>query len=145
MVKEKIAALIEETAQDLGYTVYESSVFLKGENSRVIIRIDSDTAISHSDCEQFSREFGSRLDSAGLLPNYSMEVSSPGLRRRLDSIHDYTRHLGSPVRIAVRNGEGKKIEKGKLKGIENDKLLLETEKGDIEILFESIIQSNLDY
>ncbi len=145
MVREKIAALIEETARDLGYRVYESSVYLKGENSRVIVRIDSDRAISHNDCEIFSKEFSSRLDSSGLFSNYSLEVSSPGLKRRLNTTNDFRRFAGSPARIAVRSGNVKKIERGTIKDVSENAVVIETEKGDIEILFNSIENSNLDY
>src|SRR5271169_1316310 len=43
------------------------------------------SGVTHEDCEQFSRDFGTLLDVEDLIPGaeYTLEVSSPGLERQL--------------------------------------------------------------
>lgn len=56
---------------------------------------------THEDCEVFARDFGTVLDVEDLVPGaeYTLEVSSPGLERKLLKPADYTRFLGSLVKL----------------------------------------------
>src|SRR5580693_3864905 len=49
------------------------------------------SGITHEDCQAFSRDFGTVLDVEELVPgdNYTLEVSSPGLDRKLQGVDDY--------------------------------------------------------
>ena len=57
--------------------------------------------ITHEDCQQFSQDFGTVLDVEDLVPGseYSLEVSSPGLDRKLYGEPDYRRFAGNLVRL----------------------------------------------
>ncbi len=59
------------------------------------------SGVTHEDCEQFSRDFGTLLDVEDLIPGaeYTLEVSSPGLERRLTRVEDYARFQGLPVKV----------------------------------------------
>lgn len=59
------------------------------------------SGITHGDCEAFSRDFGTVLDVEELGPGteYLLEVSSPGLDRRLSHAADYRRFTGSLVKL----------------------------------------------
>ena len=56
---------------------------------------------THEDCEAFARDFGVMLDVEDLVPGaeYTLEVSSPGLERKLTGAADYQRFLGSLVKL----------------------------------------------
>ncbi len=56
---------------------------------------------THEDCETFARDFGVVLDVEDLVPGaeYTLEVSSPGLERKLSKAADYQRFLGSLVKL----------------------------------------------
>jgi ribosome maturation factor RimP len=56
---------------------------------------------THEDCEAFARDFGTVLDVEDLVPGaeYTLEVSSPGLERRLTRPADYQRFRGSLVKL----------------------------------------------
>lgn len=56
---------------------------------------------THEDCEAFARDFGTLLDVEDLVPGaeYTLEVSSPGLERKLFQAEDYRRFLGSLVKL----------------------------------------------
>ena len=59
------------------------------------------SGVTHEDCQAFSRDFGTVLDVEELVPgdNYTLEVSSPGLDRKLHGISDFRRFSGSLVKL----------------------------------------------
>jgi ribosome maturation factor RimP len=65
------------------------------------VSIDQLAWVTHEDCERFSRDFGTLLDVEDLVPasDYTLEVSSPGLDRKLLRINDYVRFCGSLLKI----------------------------------------------
>ena len=60
--------------------------------------------VTHEDCASFSREFGTILDVEDVMPgSYTLEVSSPGLDRKLIKAADFARFTGSRVKLTTRN------------------------------------------
>jgi len=59
------------------------------------------SGVTHEDCEQFARDFGTVLDVEDLVPGseYTLEVSSPGLERKLHGAADFARFRGSLVKL----------------------------------------------
>lgn len=59
------------------------------------------SGVTHEDCEHFARDFGTLLDVEDLIPGseYTLEVSSPGLERKLRGAPDYNRFQGSLVKL----------------------------------------------
>ena len=59
------------------------------------------SGVTHEDCTTFAQDFGTVLDVEDLIPGaeYTLEVSSPGLERKLLRPEDYTRFQGSLVKL----------------------------------------------
>lgn len=59
------------------------------------------SGVTHEDCAKFAQDFGTVLDVEDLIPGaeYTLEVSSPGLERKLSKAEDYARFLGSLVKL----------------------------------------------
>ena len=59
------------------------------------------SGVTHEDCAQFAQDFGTVLDIEDLVPGteYTLEVSSPGLERKLSRPEDFTRFQGSLVKL----------------------------------------------
>jgi ribosome maturation factor RimP len=59
------------------------------------------SGVTHEDCEQFARDFGTLLDVEDLIPGaeYTLEVSSPGLERKLSKPEEFTRFTGSLIKL----------------------------------------------
>jgi ribosome maturation factor RimP len=59
------------------------------------------SGITHDDCQAFSRDFGTVLDVEELVQgdDYTLEVSSPGLDRKLHGVSDFRRFSGSLVKL----------------------------------------------
>jgi ribosome maturation factor RimP len=67
---------------------------------RGTLSMDQLAWVTHEDCERFSVDFGTLVDVEDLIPGaeYTLEVSSPGLERKLLHRADYERFRGSLVK-----------------------------------------------
>jgi ribosome maturation factor RimP len=144
-LKEEILKLAAETAERLGYQVYESGVLLKGENSKIVVKIDSRAGISLLDCEKFSKELSAGIDEADLLPNYSLEVSSPGLDREVRTADDFERFTGSPVKVVYNDGDQRRVVKGTIMEASGTAVRVSGEEGDVTIPLDTVVSAKLDY
>jgi ribosome maturation factor RimP len=60
--------------------------------------------LTHEDCAEFSRDFGTLLDVEDLIPDgeYTLEASSPGLDRRLTRREDFERFQGCLLKLQTQ-------------------------------------------
>jgi ribosome maturation factor RimP len=86
------------------------------------------SGVTHEDCEHFARDFGTVLDVEDLVPGteYTLEVSSPGLERKLRGAADYTRFRGSLVKLQTFTPvENNRHLTGRLTGFDGQRLTLD--------------------
>ena len=99
---ETIEPVIENTAMRYGLVPIE--VLFEKENNKWFLRIfiwSNDHNVSHLDCEHMSRGLGDMLDE--LIPfKYYLEVSSPGLDRKLKSEKEYIIFRGHDVIVKLK-------------------------------------------
>jgi ribosome maturation factor RimP len=89
---------------------------------------DHPDGVTHEDCSNFSREFGTILDVEDVMPggSYLLEVSSPGLDRKLTRAADFERFRGHRVKLMTRQPvNNNRHFEGNLESFENDKLVLD--------------------
>jgi ribosome maturation factor RimP len=97
----------------------------RGEDRRDEVRLGG---VTHEDCAQFSREFGTIVDVEDAVPggSYVLEVSSPGLDRKLTRAADFERFRGHRVKLMTREPvNNNRHFEGKLEAFENGRLLLD--------------------
>ncbi len=96
-VLEPIAA----AARDTGVEVYHAEV--SGRELRV--QVETSSGASVRTCSEFSRALTARLDATGFLHRqYTLEVSTPGIERKLYQPQDYVKALHKSVRVLTRDG-----------------------------------------
>jgi len=107
---ERVREIAERVASSSGLEIVEIE-FLGGGKARMLrVFLDKASAgtdplagVTHEDCANFSREFGTILDVEDVMPgSYTLEVSSPGLDRRLIKAADFTRFTGSRLKLTTR-------------------------------------------
>ncbi len=145
MLKDELERMIEETAVELGYMIYETSALLRGEDTKIVVKLDSLEGISHQDCEKFSKSLDHRLQEAELIPNYSLEVSSPGLKRRLRNMKEIERFKDSPVKIIYQDKDNRVVYQGILTGLDNEMIKIRSEEKDIILDYRNVVEAFLDY
>ncbi len=101
-VLEKIMPVIENTA--MRHNLIPLEVSFEKENGHWFLRIfiySNDHPVNHNDCEHITRGLGDLLDE--IIPfKYYLEVSSPGLERRLKSNKEYIIFKGHNVIVKVK-------------------------------------------
>ncbi len=133
----------EELAFLIGDEIAEKhEVFLvhaeyKKENGDYYLRlfIDKDGGVGIDDCESFSRELSDRLDEDNSIADaYILEVSSPGVDRKLTTEREFLHYIGSEVDVKLYAAkDGKKEISGILKGYQDGVATVETDTKSIEI------------
>jgi ribosome maturation factor RimP len=84
--------------------------------------------VTHEDCATLSREVSTILDVEDVVPgdSYVLEVSSPGLDRKLSRPAEFERFVGSRVKLATRNPvNGNRHFEGRLQGFQDGRLTVE--------------------
>ena len=93
------------------------------------LNIEHLSGVTHTDCEQFSRDFGTLLDVEEIIPGsseYTLEVSSPGLDRKLARREDFVRFAGSLVKVQTFEAvDGNRHWQGRLTGVEGEEIVLD--------------------
>ena len=94
------------------------------------------SGVTHEDCAVFATDFGTLLDVEDLIPGaeYTLEVSSPGLERKLTRADDYKRFTGSLIKLqtvkpviatGAAEGKGSRQWQGRLTAFTNNTLTLD--------------------
>ena len=101
--RQSLLELLEPAVARLGYEVVDIELHLSRGRGLLRVFIDSPRGITVDDCEAVSRQVSAVLDVADPIGGaYSLEVSSPGLDRRLAKPADYDRFAGAEVQIKLR-------------------------------------------
>ena len=146
--RDRIRQLIAEVVEGQGYEFVDMEFKGGGKNSVLRIFIDKPDGISHRDCELVSEQVGTVLDVEDLITAaYTLEVSSPGLNRKLVKERDYIRFDGSLAKIQTRIPlQHQKVFKGRLRGLQNGNIRLELPKGDVlEIPLDVVNEARLEF
>ena len=103
MTADELRDLLEPSIERLGYELSDLEVRLGGRNGVVRIFIDHPDGITLDDCERVSRAMSALLDIEDPLPgHYNLEVSSPGLDRKLTKIEHFQRFTGETIKVQMR-------------------------------------------
>jgi ribosome maturation factor RimP len=145
---DKVRQIAERVAGSSGLEVVEVEVCGGGKHRTLRVYIDRPGAVpaaehsdadevtqqvthhgvTHEDCSSFSREFGTIVEVEDAFPggSYVLEVSSPGLDRKLTKASDFERFRGHRIKLMTREPvNNNRHFEGKLEGFENGKLLLD--------------------
>src|SRR5438445_6465982 len=133
---DRVREIAERVAASSGLEVVEVE-FRGGGKSRMLRIVidkrgsgttDQPTGVTHEDCANMSREVGTILDIEDVVPggSYLLEVSSPGLDRKLVRPADYERFTGSRVKLTTHQPiNGNRFFEGKLESFQQGRLTLD--------------------
>ena len=131
----KIAEIAERVAEPEGLEIVEVQLLGAGRGRLLRIYIDRTSSepppgagVTHADCEFISHQVGTILDIEDVIPgdSYTLEVSSPGLERKLSKEKDFERFVGQKAKVVLREPvENQRRWEGKLAGISQGVVALE--------------------
>lgn len=134
---DRVRAIAERVAASSGLEIVDVELLGGGKHRMLRVFIDRPGAVpakdnpagvTHDDCVSFTREFGTILDVEDALPggSYVLEVSSPGLDRKLTRAADYERFKGSRVKLMTRAPvDGNRHFEGRLESFDGGRLTLD--------------------
>jgi ribosome maturation factor RimP len=124
--REAVISRVTQIAEHIGrpenIEVVEVEFAGSGKHRLLRIYIDKPGGITHADCEFISNGVGGALDAEDLIPGegYQLEVSSPGVERKLVRAADYQRFSGQKVKLVLSDPvEDRKNWEGVLRGLED--------------------------
>ena len=143
---EKIETLVKPIADELNYEVYHIEFVKENNEFYLRIYIDKDEGIFITYCEALSRRVSDVLDVEDPIDKaYYLEVSSPGLNRRLFKDEHFKKFVGREVLVKLNgNIEGKKNIKGLLKEVNEENIIVEDDEKAITIPKSKIKAANLE-
>src|SRR5271155_2232255 len=125
---ERVREIAAQVGASSGVEVVEVDMRGSGNARRLRVFIDKPGGVTHEDCSNFSRELSTILDVEDAVPggSYVLEVSSPGLDRKLTRAADFERFRGHRLKLMTREpvNDNRHFE-GKLESFEDGKLLLD--------------------
>src|SRR5690348_18018364 len=105
MELEHVREIAERVAAAHGLELVKAELRGGGKARMLRLYIDKPGGVSHEDCANVSREVGTILDVEDAVPggSYVLEVSSPGLDRKLSRAVDFERFVGNRIKLTTRD------------------------------------------
>ena len=121
--------MLEPTVERLGYELADLEVRLGSKGGMVRVFIDKPEGIDLEDCEKVSLAVSALLDVEDPVPgNYNLEVSSPGLDRKLTKVEHFQRFEGDTVNVKMRFPiEGRRRFRGTLVSSDDENIVVEVD------------------
>lgn len=134
-MQEELRALIEPVVEGLGFDLWGMEYLAHGRHASVRVYIDSQHGVDVDDCARVSRQISAMLDVEDPIKvQYTLEVSSPGMDRRLFTKEQFAAFEGTSVKVSLKTPYlGRRRYTGVLCGIEDDDIVVRS--GDEEFLF----------
>jgi ribosome maturation factor RimP len=155
MELERIREAAERVAHTEGMEIWDVEWKI-GKDRILRVYIDKPAGVSHADCQAVSEQLSVILDVEELVPGprYTLEISSPGMDRKIFLPEHYQRFVGRMAKIwlhqPVEPGDAAKplsYVEGRLMNFADGRVTIElaktTGKGIIELQFENIRKANL--
>src|SRR5579863_2109890 len=148
-VVEKIREIAERVAAPQGLEIFDVQLLGGGKSRLLRIFIDRPEGVSHADCEFISQDVGTILDVEDVVPggSYTLEVSSPGVERKLSRPQEFERFSGQKIKVVLRQAVGgQRHWAGLLKGCAEGIVTLEPAPGQsLQFPLDQVEKANLKF
>ncbi|MDC0225823.1 ribosome maturation factor RimP [Gammaproteobacteria bacterium] len=124
-IKKSLEQALLEDIENKGYELIEIEQHSLRKGIKFVLYIDHDNGIGLDDCISVSKASEMIIDEFIDPESYELEVSSPGLDRKLNKKEDFDRFIGKTIKIRLKE---------KLNDRKNFKGLLTDRRGDTVIL-----------
>jgi len=146
--RDQLIEMLEPTIESIGYELFDLELHLAGGSGFVRLYIDSldpEAGIGLDDCEIVSRQVSALLDVEDPISGeYNLEVSTPGLDRRLVKASHFERFAGSRVKVKLKRLlEGRRRFKAELVGCDDSNVLLKEGKTEFSVPLHEIDTARL--
>ena len=146
-LETKIKEVLEPVINDLGFKVYDIIYEKEAQDYYLRVFIDKDEVISSDDCALVSQTIDPILDEKDFIKGaYLLEVSSPGLERRIRDDAQLEKALNSKIEVhTFKKVNDDKILIGNLISFSENNIILDINNENIEIDRKNISTMKTDY
>ena len=141
--KDMLSADIDAVVTGMGYSLVECSSRTRRDSLFVSVVIHQPEGVSLDDCTEVYRTIYPRLEVTADNRDVHLEVSSPGVYRKLKSSHEFGIFEGATVRVLLE--EGGTWVTGRIASVGAGDVTVETPNGEEKIPFDNISKAQLDY
>lgn len=151
MAQDKAGSILEALEASAGaHGVDVVDVEVVGATKAPTVRVRIDWAdegrggIGLDDVAAQTRWVSEAIDAIDPFPgSYTLEVSSPGLDRPLRRPRDFERFAGERVSLTTTATEGRRRHTGRLLGLRDGAVALETDEGEVEVPLDEVRRCTL--
>ncbi len=128
-IEEKTWEMMQPLAKELGLIPVDAEYLKEGTDWILRLTIDKEGGVGSNDCEALSRAIDPKLDEENYISDaYILEVTSPGLGRRLKRPRDFVFAEGKEVDVKLYQAlDGQKEWKGILSAHDKDSITISNE------------------
>ncbi len=128
---------IKKMVESIGLSLYDTAIMNENENTIFRVSVTAPGGVSLDQCVEATHLISPLLDvTPPVGGEYRLEVSSPGIERRLKTLEHFVQSVGEKVVFSTVNKE--KFE-GELVSVENDEVTVKTKEGEMHsVPFRSI-------
>lgn len=145
----KVAVIADRVARSEGLEIVDIELLGGGSARLLRVFIDKPGGVNHGDCENVSHQLGTILDIEDVMPggSYTLEVSSPGIERKLTRARDFERFVGRKAKIVLRQPlDNRRRWEGRLAAFAEDTITLALDSGDsLRIALAQVEKANLKF
>ncbi|MBO4592399.1 MAG: ribosome maturation factor RimP [Eubacterium sp.] len=131
-MEKKTEELVMPILEAGGYDLWDTEYVKEGSDFYLRVYADKEGGITIDDCVTISRALEAKLDEDDFIEEaYILEVSSPGLTRRLKKDRDFERCIGKLVQVRLYKKENEVKEMiGRLDSFDEKTLTVAPDEGD---------------
>lgn len=150
-IRKQVQRRVEEIAdfllKDEGLQLVDLEYRREGRRWVLRLFIDKEGGVTIADCAAVSRDLGDILDAKDAVPEaYVLEVSSPGLNRRVRKKEDFSRFAGRKVEVRLTAPQyGRRKIVGNILGVEGEAVVVAAPESTYSIALEDIARATLVY
>ncbi len=146
-IESVVLGLAEPIAAAEGCYIYDVQFVKEGTSKFLRVFVDSDGGINVDECEKISRRLSDELDKNDPVEgNYFLEVSSPGIERRLTQGWHYEKYNMCEVDVSLYSAvDGSKKLKGLLKSASENEIVIICPDTEITLARKNIAAVNLHF
>ena len=148
-IAEKVQTIAERVGAGAGVEIVDVQMLGGGRQRVLRIFIDKPEGVTHADCEFVSHNVGTILDVEDVVPGsgYKLEVSSPGVERKLTRPREFERFVGKKIKVVLKQPvENQRQLTGALTGFSEGIITLEPSPGhSVRFPLEQVERANLKF
>ena len=128
---------IKKMVESIGLSLYDTQILHENENTIYRVSVTAPGGVTLNQCSEVTHLINPLLDvTPAMSGEYRLEVSSPGIERRLKTLEHFAQSVGEKVALSTVNKE--KFE-GELLSVDGEEItILTKEEGEQKVPFRSI-------